>query len=178
MLIGASQNCYLVVTRRYSRQSVTRSDRYPRNRSVIPWAIAGFERDAQMLRGSGFQVLTTRGSETPSPPLVTSITQRPSHGSVTSIPKKANPGNSPTTASGASNHLDMGSSSVGGLISTSTRRSESSASGRVSTTSTNRANRSGPTVYLESTPPWTLSLLSTVAAASARKAPPTITGRT
>src|SRR6516225_9924368 len=131
-----------------------------------------------MPSGSGDQELTTRGSETPAPSLVTSIIQRPSTGSVTSSPKKANPGNSPTAASGTSNHLDIGASSVGGLISTSTQRLESSTSGRVSTTSTNRANRSGPTVNLESTPPWTLSLLSTVAAASARKAPPTITHRT
>ena len=131
-----------------------------------------------MSSDGGVQPLTTRGNETAESPQVTSITQRPSTGSRASISKKANPGNSPTAASGASNHLYCGASSVGGLISMSTRRSESLSSGRVSTTRTNRANRSGPTVNLESTPPCTLSLLSTVAAASARKAPVIITRRT
>lgn len=48
---------------------------------------------------------------------------------------------------------------------------ELSGSACVNTTNTNRASRSGPTANLDSTPPCTLSLLSTAAAASARTHP-------
>jgi len=112
----------------------------------------------------------TSGIEIVPAPPDTNISQRPSTGRFTSISKKANPGNLPMAASGTSNSLRTGSSNVGFRNPTATRRSGLSESASVITTSTKRANRSGPTVYLDSTPPETLSLLSTVAAASARKA--------
>ena len=94
-----------------------------------------------------------------------------SHGSLTSILKKANAISPPAAASGSSYSMVRGSSSVRRLISPSARRTGLSVSARVSTTSTNAADRSGPTTNLDSTPPDTVSLLSTTGAASARKAP-------
>ena len=64
-----------------------------------------------------------------------------------------------------------GAAPVGGLISTSTLRTGLSVSLCVSSTSTNLTCRSGPTLNPDSTPPDTLSLLSTTEADSARKAP-------
>jgi hypothetical protein len=117
------------------------------------------------------QPLTTTGSEIAPAPPVTTNTQRPLTGSRTSMSKKANPISAPAAASGSSHPMCCGSSSVGGLISTSTRPTGLSVSACVSTTSTNWADRSGPSANLDSTPPDTLSLLSATEAASARKAP-------
>ncbi|SIP66860.1 conserved exported hypothetical protein [Mycobacterium tuberculosis] len=119
--------------------------------------------------------LTSTGSDIAPVPPVTSSTQRPLTGRRSWISKNANPGNSATAASGASKFRRIGSSSVGGLISTVMSRSELSGSACVNTTNTNRASRSGPTANLDSTPPRTLSLLSTAAAASAKNAPVSIT---
>jgi hypothetical protein len=84
---------------------------------------------------------TSAGENAPAPP-VTTNTQRPFTGSHTSIPKKANPISPPAAASGSSYSMTSDSSSVGGLISTSTRRTALSVSTCVNTTSTNRAHRS------------------------------------
>ena len=117
------------------------------------------------------QPLTSSGSENVPAPLVTTNTQRPFTGSLTSMVKNANPISPPTAASGSSYSMTSDSSSVGGMISTSTRRTGLSVSACVSTTSANRACRSGPIPNPDSTPPDTVSLLSTTEADSARKAP-------
>jgi len=73
------------------------------------------------------------------------------------LEEKRNPGNSATETAGTRIPMRCGSSSFGGLISTSTRRSsELPVSACVSTTSTNRTNRSELTANLDSTPPCTI----------------------